>query len=58
MRFDPVGVVLRPGADGLAAVDRVPAGDDVYLAGDAVEEGGEHRCGEAFSEHGEPLRAA
>ena len=31
MQFDPVGVVLQPGADGLGAVDRVPVGDDVYL---------------------------
>ncbi|MCC8243061.1 hypothetical protein [Saccharothrix luteola] len=31
VQFDPVGVGLQPGADGLAAVDRVPVGDDVDL---------------------------
>ncbi|GHJ41168.1 hypothetical protein Sm713_67770 [Streptomyces sp. TS71-3] len=32
MQFDAVGVLLQPGVDGLAVVDRVPLGDDVDLA--------------------------
>lgn len=55
-------VLVQPGADGLAAVDRVPVGDHVDLAsglaGEPVREAGEHLRGETAGEDGEPQRAA
>lgn len=54
MKLDPVGVDLEPHPDGLAAMDRVPVGDDVdlpaRLACHAVQKRGEHGRGEPLGE--------